>query len=73
MCFKFYLYYTHLLRFKFYQYLSPNCFIYMGSGFIPLLVGTIMYVGMWALRSFSDKAVQGFSIQSGYAVGSTFP
>ena len=24
----------------------------MGSGFIPLLVGTIMYVGMWALRSF---------------------
>ena len=26
----------------------------MGSGFIPLLVGTIMYVGMWALRRFSD-------------------
>ena len=24
-----------------------------------------MYVGMWALRSFSDRAVQGFSIQSG--------
>ena len=32
-----------------------------------------MYVGMWALRSFSDRAVQGFSSQSGYAVGSTFP
>ena len=45
----------------------------MGSGFIPLLVGTIMFVGMWALRSFSDRAVQGFSIQSGYAVVSTFP
>ena len=26
----------------------------MGSGFIPLLVGTIMYVGMWVLSSFSD-------------------
>ena len=48
-------------------------YVYMGSGFIPLLVGTIMYVGMWALKSFSDRAVQGFSIQPGYAVGSTFP
>ena len=32
-----------------------------------------MYVGMWALRSFLDRAVQGFGFQSDYAVGSTFP
>ena len=46
---------------------------FIRSGFIPLLVGTIMYVGMWALRSFSERAVPGFSFQSGYAVVSTFP
>ena len=32
-----------------------------------------MYVGMWALRSFSERTVPGFSFQSGYAVVSTFP
>ena len=31
---------------------------------IPLPVGTIMYVGMWALRSFSGRALQGFSIHA---------
>ena len=46
---------------------------FIRSGFIPLLVGTIMYVGMWALRSFSERTVPGFSFQSGYAVVSTFP
>ena len=28
-----------------------------------------MYVGIWSLRRLSDRAVQGFSIQSGYAIG----
>ena len=27
-----------------------------------------MYVGIWSLRRLSDRAVQGFSIQSGYAI-----
>ena len=28
-----------------------------------------MYVGIWSLRRLSDRAVLGFSIQSGYAIG----
>ena len=46
--------------------------VYMGSGFIPLHCRSndhVQYVGIWPLRRLSDRAVQGFSIQSGYAIG----
>ena len=44
-------------------------FIWVVVLYPSYIVGTIMYVGMWAL-SFSDRDVRGLSIQSGYALGS---
>ena len=37
------------------------------------IVGIIVYVGKLAMRSFSDRAIQEFMIQSGYAVVLKFP